>query len=891
MVLHSPRLALRQPLLLRSWKHNPFSSLCDRLLVFLAMILGDLILFGIIVAFMILCHRERKLQVGGHMHFRKEKSERVSLLGFGRPIFFLYLIMFPQVTLANSHGFGRHEDVEVQEGEDYSMMARSELAWTPPDLPSQHLGLVGASSDASMDGEGEGSPRSASGGHRESSDRNERSRRSVDRFYQLAFIFTLTPSTYTCRLDWANYWTMHQQIADTIGEDRDSLIAVFNVHVLPKDLEDLETPAIIPVRARDFAHGSAFVYILIDVEAHEDQSNEAVLTKRFASSFPSHRTRHQALVSLGVDELCRLHDDRCLLWHDGQPWKLGDATLHRIKNGAYIRCALPPPVEECRDMWTGIVHGNDEALEEQATDDVSMMQQQLGPQEETPSVILTKTACVLAYGDDFIEVSIEDYTGTVAGALCEQWGYYMEDINDMYEVLEPPMHMQKPGEIVFLLELHGDRAERLFEDDSFILTELTIVSNPTGRKTTIRKVMWARRYMHRHQVHSLMKTEAFCSRPNTRECVILHNNRVWMMEDRSAHRVSHGDSICIEAFVQDISLTEAKKELERFEQHERRRNIYAVQSEEEGRNDTQEDHSRSRSRGRQREGECDEPDGEALGSEEVSPWDLTASGEHICETEEEGHSLLQVSVSKIKRFVHVDPFRELAPPGNPSVVNFSLAPSSQHSEQSSNDTQTGTRKWCDEPILMGDVYEDEVEEAHHGSGQYDVRLGTTMTSFEFLKLLQRWDEAPLQLKLPANLEMKPITRQFVMRSIAGWHEGVRELHIYTDGSYRPTEDIAAFAFAIFGWNSEVDNGKSTFIGWFSDVVITDPTEGKYVGATRHSALEAETSAMTWAHIWLLQSGCVQPVTFHFDSLVAGFGASGQWRVDESNHPLRKYRED
>ena len=550
----------------------------------------------------------------------------------------------------------------------------------------------------------------------------------------------------------------------------------------------------------------------------------------------------------------------------------------------------PHPVEECKDTWTGIVHGNDETLDEQAMDDVSMMQQQLGPQEDTPSVTLTKTACVLAFGDDFIEVSLEDYTGTVAGALCEQWGYEMDDINDMHEVLEPPMHMQRPGEIVFLLELHGDRAERLFEDDSFILTELTIVSNPTGRKTIIRKVMWARRYMHRYQVHSLLKTEAFCSRPNTRECVILHNNRVWMMEDRSAHRVSHGDSICIEAFVQDISLTEAKKELERFEQHERRRNVYAALSEEEGRNDTQEDHSRSRSRGRQRGVECDEPDSEALGSEEVSPWDLAASGEHICEQEEEGHSLLQVSVNQLHRFVHVDPFRELAPPGNPSEVNFSSAPSSQHSERSSNDMQTGTRKWCEEPILIGDAYEEEVEEAHHGRGQYDVRLGIATTSWDFLKLLQRWDEAPLQLQLPTNLEMTPITRQFVMRSIAGWHDSVRELHVYTDGSYKPTEDIAAFAFAIFGWSSEVSNGKSTFIGWFSDVVTTDPTEGKFVGATRHSAQEAEVSAVTWAHIWLLQSGCVQPVTFHFDSLVAGFGASGKWRVDESNHQLRKLRQ-
>jgi len=854
------------------------------------MVLGDLILFGIIVVFMIAMHREKRLcgfRVGGHLHFRKEKIQKVSR-GSGRPLFFLYLIMFPQVTLANSHGFGAYDDVGLQESEDFSMMARSEIAWTPPDLPSQHQGRMGSPSHASLSGEGDGSPRSEPGGHGELGERIERDRRQEDRFYQLAFIFTLNPSTHT----WAHYWTMHQQIADTIGEDRDNVIAVFNVNFLPKDLEDLETPAIIPVRARDFAHGSFFVYILVDVEAHEDQNNDAVLTKRFASSFPSQRTRHQALQSLGVVELCRLHDDRCLLWLDGQPWKQGDVTLHQINNGAYIRCVLPPPTEECKDMWTDIVHGREEVTEEQAMDDVSMMQRQQGPQEETPSVVLTKTACVLAIGDDFIEVSLEDYSGTVAGALCEQWGFAMEDINDLHEVLEPPLHMQKPGEIVFLLELHGDRAERLFEDDSFILTELTIYSTPTGRKSIIRRVMWARRYMHRHQVHSLLKTEAFCSRPNTRECVIMHNNRVWMAEDRSAHRVSHGDSICIEAFVQDVSLTEARQELERFEHHEKRRNIYAADVEEEARNDTEEDQARSRSRERRTVEGCDEPDGEALGSEEVSPWDLADSGEHVGEQGEEEHSLLQLSANKAGRSVHVDPFRELAPPGNPSVVNLSLAPLSQCSERSSSNAQDVTRKWCDEPIFIGDACDDEVEEVQHGNGQYDVQLGTTTAPFDFLKLLQRWDDTPLHLQLPANLEMTPITRQFVMKSIAGWNEGVHELHIYTDGSYRPKEDVSAFAFAVFGWNNEAVEGerKSTFIGWFSDVVTTDSTEGNFLGAEKHSALEAEVSALTMAHIWLLQSGCVQPVKFHFDSLVAGYGASGQWRVEESNSQLRKLRQ-
>ena len=312
VVLHSPHPDLWQPLLLRSWKHNPFSTLGDRIFLLLAMVLGDLTLFGIMVVFMIATHREKRscgFRVGGHLHFRKEKMQMVSRVGRGKHLFFLYLIMFPQVTLANSHGFGAYDDVGAQESEDFSMMARSEIAWTSPDLPSPHQGMIEAPSEASLNGDEDGSPRSESGGQGVLDDRSERHRRPEDRFYQLAFIFTLTPSTHTCRLDWAHYWTMHQQVADTIGEDRDNVIAIFNVKIPPKDLEDLETPAIIPVRARDFAHGSFFVYILVDVEAHEDQNNDAVLTKRFASSFPAQRTRQQALQSLGVMELCRLHDD------------------------------------------------------------------------------------------------------------------------------------------------------------------------------------------------------------------------------------------------------------------------------------------------------------------------------------------------------------------------------------------------------------------------------------------------------------------------------------------------------------------------------------------------------------------------------------------------------
>ena len=78
-------------------------------------------------------------------------------------------------------------------------------------------------------------------------------------------------------------------------------------------------------------------------------------------------------------------------------------------------------------------------------------------------------------------------------------------------------------------------------------------------------------------------------------------------------------------------------------------------------------------------------------------------------------------------------------------MNLSLAPLSQCSERSSSNAQDVTRKWCDEPIFIGDACDDEVEEVQHGNGQYDVQLGTTTAPFDFLKLLQRWEDTPLHL--------------------------------------------------------------------------------------------------------------------------------------------------
>ena len=156
--------------------------------------------------------------------------------------------------------------------------------------------------------------------------------------------------------------------------------------------------------------------------------------------------------------------------------------------------------------------------------------------------------------------------------------------------------------------------------------------------------------------------------------------------------------------------------------------------------------------------------------------------------------------------------------------------------------------------------------------------------------MQRWEQTPLRLKLPANMEIRPVALQFLMNSFAGWTEDIDYVHIYTDGSYNSSLGIASFSFAIFGWNDKVEKEKSTFVGWYADVLTTDIDDPNFTGSLQHSSMDGETAALIWSHIWLLQSGCTLPVTFHYDSQVSGHGAAGWFQIKEDNQHLHKLRQ-
>ena len=100
------------------------------------------------------------------------------------------------------------------------------------------------------------------------------------------------------------------------------------------------------------------------------------------------------------------------------------------------------------------------------------------------------------------------------------------------------------------------------------------------------------------------------------------------------------------------------------------------------------------------------------------------------------------------------------------------------------------------------------------------------------------------------------------------------VHIYTDGTAVPDEEIAAWAFAVTSSPTLDDLDESEiFHGWLSGPVIRDSDDRHFIGATTLDSTCSEASALFWAILFALgQHHQVEQFVFHFDALNVGFAA-------------------
>ena len=114
----------------------------------------------------------------------------------------------------------------------------------------------------------------------------------------------------------------------------------------------------------------------------------------------------------------------------------------------------------------------------------------------------------------------------------------------------------------------------------------------------------------------------------------------------------------------------------------------------------------------------------------------------------------------------------------------------------------------------------------------------------------RPNQWPLSRCFPDDMQLHPAAE--VLRHLSKWqaHCGSppvwEGLEVFTDGSFDGTS--SSWAFLVLGWAG----GHVFVVGWDAGCVVTAPEAPLFIGATTHSAVKGELSALFWALVWLAQ---------------------------------------
>ena len=830
----------------------------DRILTFSLMVIGDLMLFGGIVTWIILNFgekRRRSVVIAKQRYFQRQRLVKKGNKRTGA--LFIYLILQTHVGVqGRSAPINVEDEAGINNFDETSLMARSPSApWEPPAIPSPHSEAMSSrrrTEEGSQD----------SGGSQ------------GEDFHQMAFIFALSSYPVSAKLNWDHYWTLHRQVARICGVGVDDLLAIHGVRHLPEDLEDIEVQVLLPQRTGDTAHGEGQVFTLVDIEYLGGLYLATTPTERRARLVPKSITRSGMLRFLNLEHRCVQQNPRCLMWLNNGTWKEQDVRLRTIKHGDFIRCAIPPHSGQCEQQQEEPPESphNMETTEEEG---ISLMQTRADQvtTSQTPTSVQTRSATIFLFGSDRIDLELE--VGDIAEINEELWTIWSiprEETEDFHEVYDPPFSLQVPGNRVLLLEKIYDANYNFAPTDILALVDIQINQISGDSRALRRRVIWMSYRMKRTQLSAHLRIDRLCEEREVVECVLAINNDIWPEQDQATRHFRNGDYVRVDIFQTQGPADDMMISLRSQEICDMRRRIFtdSPSSDRIGGDRNERGNSggppRERSRSRSR--------GEAPGSVEDAPWDLLR---------------LKGSGRERRANWEISTFELLPPPGNPSneeqPVEIRIA-NGLH-ERSSEADEDGSRN---DTAIVFNIDDDTEATEWPQKPQKIFEIAIPEDINQVMVVLQPWTVTPLRLDLPENLEIPSTSLQFIMDCKAGWNEQVESIHIYTDGSSGRDRGTAGFAMAVFGWNQGMEGQRHTFLGWIGSPVILDENHPNFVGAERLTAKDAEASGLMWAHIWVLQSGIELPVTFHFDALAIGRGATGEWNLDGSSTIQLKLRE-
>ena len=237
----------------------------------------------------------------------------------------------------------------------------------------------------------------------------------------------------------------------------------------------------------------------------------------------------------------------------------------------------------------------------------------------------------------------------------------------------------------------------------------------------------------------------------------------------------------------------------------------------------------------------------------------------------------------------VDAFARLSPPGNGSHTGSDLDVLDDWTW--SGDTvivkdYSDQRCSLDARSAPSQTVEDSTDRAHPvtcnpaaGANMLQVE-GPLWSTYGALV----YGDAAHNVDLP-TLEWHPETTLLMSQWLTTQLGAFEKFIIYTDGSAgsqrEGTEQVmkAHWAYAVWALVSE----QRQLIHFDRGHVVTDHNDEGWHGTLRATSLEAERAALIAASVWANRDLAAYrlPIEFCFDNVAAGFGSSGQWKIQRS----------
>ena len=157
-----------------------------------------------------------------------------------------------------------------------------------------------------------------------------------------------------------------------------------------------------------------------------------------------------------------------------------------------------------------------------------------------------------------------------------------------------------------------------------------------------------------------------------------------------------------------------------------------------------------------------------------------------------------------------------------------------------------------------------------------VRCCSTELFTEWHRLLAPWP--PFHRRdIDQGCKLHPATTAALSKLHSGPDvDEVVQVELFTDGSFRNA--ISAWGVVVLATDSQ---RRQTLLMHYGGPVVCDTEHPQFLGAVRHDAPTAESTALSWAVLWTISHWQAFPAAtfvFRIDNVSCGFAASGDWRT-------------